>query len=145
VGCHDADALLSPSPSPSSAFAFLEIEETMVSTEFVLRARVRVGEGLNLPSAFVARVILPVGVDSARDVSRIASVMRASNVVDGDVKMAGAAASGIDELFAIMVRATSRESIDGTRLVIDELTDLKGNDLRVVLRTASRLLDARRR
>ena len=142
--CQDSSVLVSPTPSPSSAVAFLELEETGISTQFILRGRVRVGKGLSLPAAFVARVVLPPGVDAGPDVGSVGSMLRAVTVVDQEVRIAGASPSGIEELFSISLRSTSRELIESTRLVIDELTDQRGNDLRVILRTASRPLDARR-
>ena len=136
---------MSPTPSASSVVAFLELEETAISTQFVLRGRVRVGTGLGLPAAFVARVVLPSGVDAGPDVSSDESVLRAVNVVDDEVRIAGASASGIEELFSISLRSSSRELIERTRLVIDELADHRGNDLRAILRTATRPFDVRRK
>jgi len=135
-GCHDAMPTVGHAPEPSSAVVRLVVEDTPAGSRFVLRAKVVVGAGLDLPSAFVVRILLPAGVDSTfADVSASNGVLRVMNLVHPELRIAGASAAGIEELFAVEVGAAARDVLADAQLVIDELGDRSGNDLRRALRT----------
>jgi hypothetical protein len=147
LGCHDDGLTVAHGPAPlvQQVVAFLHVEETPSSTHFLLRARVRATGGVALPSAFLARVRLAPSIAFVSAPPGDGSVLQAINVVGDEVRIAGASASGLDHLFTLQLTAASRDALDAASLTIDELRDASGNDLRPVLRVATRSFSGRPR
>jgi hypothetical protein len=145
VACHDAAPIATLDPEPSSVVVRLVLAEGERGSPAIVRAVATAGTGLEPPSAFIARLTLPVGIDSIVDVSSGSGVLRAVHRDGQEVRIAAASTAGMEELFALAVHASPAAQVDGVRLVIDELVDRGGNDLRRVLRLSAHPIRGPRR
>jgi hypothetical protein len=127
-------------PAPRQLIVQLTVEPTESAAEFIVRGVARVGAGMEAPAAFRATVHLPAGVVVVGDEPGDAKMVTAMNVVGDAVRLAGATpeGDGSTELFALRVKAASVDLLDGATIVVHELANARGWDLRTALRVAAR-------
>jgi hypothetical protein len=138
LACHDAltPGTRLPRPARNEVLVRLVVSPADSVDTYIVRAVATHGGILEAPAAYQASLQLPAGVAFVDDASRGSAFLLAMNVVDGALRVAGAAAQGesSDELFAVRVRSADPALRSRLLLQVIELRDRAGRDQRPTLR-----------
>ena len=137
LGCHDALSPRArvPRPARNEVLVRLVVSVDDQADTYVVHAVTKRGGTFEAPTAFQANLQLPVGVTFVEDATHGSAFMRAMNVVDGSLRVAGAAAQGDDseELFAVRVKSIDPTRANQIELQVIEFRDRSGRDQRSAL------------
>lgn len=147
-GCRDALSPRArlPHPTRNEVLVRLVVSPGDQADTYVVHAVTTRGGTFEAPTAFQTSLQLPAGVKFIDDASRRSAFLRAMNVVDGVLRVAGAAAQGedSDELFAVRVQSADPTLPSQILLQVIEFRDRSGRDQRTALRILALYRDFRR-
>ena len=148
LGCHDALSPRArlPRPARNEVLVRLVVSADDQADTYVVHAVTTRGGTFEAPTAFQANLQLPAGMTFVEDASQGSAFVRAMNVVDGALRVAGAAAQGDEtgELFAVRVKSADPTRASQVALQVIEFRDRSGRDQRSALRVLAPYLERRR-